>query len=118
MDYGLDVLESREVSPGAADILLEKIASEQAWVLLTQDRDFKANASRRSTTTLRSAAPTVLIRPVQGQIVTWLIAALPIIERHLDLAREERWPLRIIRVKTGVVNVEIAFDYAESRTKP
>lgn len=107
-DLGCDVTESRTISPGAPDKVLEQVAADEGFVLITHDRDFKYSASKKTQAELRAAAPTVELRPLPD-FETWLPVVLPIIEGQLAWAAERGVPIRVIRVKAGVVNVELTF---------
>ena len=107
-ELGCDVTESRTVSPGAPDIVLEQVAADEGFVLITHDRDFKYNASKKTRRELRASAPTVQLVPLPG-LESWLPVVIPIIEGQLAWAQEHEVAVRVIRVKDGVVNVELAF---------
>jgi hypothetical protein len=107
-ELGCDVTESRTVSPGAPDQVLEQLAADQGFVLMTHDRDFKYSASKKTRRELREAATTVQLLPLPN-FETWLPVVIPIIESQLTWAEANDVPVRVIRVKDRVVNVELAF---------
>lgn len=105
---GREVTKSRTVSPGASDQVLEQVATEQGWILVTHDRDFQYSASKKSLRALRESAPTIRLTQ-SSDSAAWITQAIPLIESQIVLAKEHGLSIRTVRIKEGVINVEFAF---------
>lgn len=109
--------DSRVVAPSATDQVLTQLASENGWVILTQDRDFKVRANVRDMEELREFAPAIRLFSKHDQtlIAPILEGSLQKLESIIGFVEENNLPIRVIRVKDGQINVEVAIATLDSR---
>lgn len=105
-----EIVDSRSVAPGARDEILVQLASEQGWVVVTQDRDIKLRSKVSDVVELPRHAPSIRIVAPKDQTLSYAILELALlrVETLITFAEDQRYPIRIIRVKEGSINLELA----------
>ncbi|MCA9834023.1 MAG: DUF5615 family PIN-like protein [Thermomicrobiales bacterium] len=107
--HGREIIDSRTVAPGAKDEVLVQLASEQGWIVVTQDRDIKLRARVTDMEEILEHAPSIRIVAPKDQTFSYAVLeiALMRVETLISFAKEHRYPIRIIRVKDGSINLEL-----------
>ncbi|MCO5215908.1 MAG: DUF5615 family PIN-like protein [Thermomicrobiales bacterium] len=107
---GRKTVDSRSVAPGAKDEVLVQLASEQGWVVITQDRDIKLRTRVSDVEEILEYAPSIRVVAPKDQTLSFAVleVALNRIEVLISFVEERRYPIRIIRVKEGSINLELA----------
>lgn len=109
MRHGRKIVDSRSVAPGAKDEVLVQLASEQGWIVVTQDRDIKLRARVTDMEKILDHAPSIRIVAPKDQTFSHAVLeiALMRIESLISFAKDRQYPIRIIRVKEGSINLEL-----------
>lgn len=106
-EFGLEVLESREViGTQAPDKILEWIAFEHDFILVSRDRDFKAIIKGVNAREIRRTARTILLRGDEVREGSRLRQCLPLIERFFSDASDSGISIEYIQVMDDDLNVK------------